>query len=186
MSKQNGRVDRVQMRRALPILLLLALVAAQGASGKAKPVAEVEGKDGVFKFFSAARGDGRPCLSYEGPEARGGTCFIAVGPRGGWALEAWPLPSTHDVLMYGATIRAARRVRFGKVASLRTGRYSKRFKVRFFAGLVPRRALRVERNRIVALDARGRLLGRQHYRDGHGGFGRCDGRWDRRHYCPKR
>jgi hypothetical protein len=36
-------------------------------------------------------------------------------------------------------------------------------------------------NTIVALDKRGRLLGRQFYDDG--GSRRCDGLWDRRHLC---
>jgi hypothetical protein len=91
--------------------------------------------------------------------------------------------SAHDVVFFGATIGRARRVRFGKVASLPTLGWSKRYHLRFFAGLVPRRGAHVPRNRIVALDRRGRLLGRQHWRDKHGHYGRCDGLWDRKH-CP--
>jgi len=47
--------------------------------------------------------------------------------------------------------------------------------------LTPRRAAHVPPNKIVALDRRGRLLGRQHWRERHGHYGRCDGVWDRRH-----
>ena len=133
-------------------------------------------------FTPAKRHDGVPCLNYTTPNGGGGNCFVAVGAsKGGWALEAESVTSNHDVVFYGATIRAAARVRIGNVKSLKTGRYSTRYRVRFFAGLVPRRALRVKPNNIVALDRRGRLLGRQHYNDGNGGFGRCDGSWDREH-----
>jgi hypothetical protein len=173
------------MRRMGLVLVLLAVLSgtALGAQGR-KGAFELNGKDGTFAFKPVARDDGKPCLSYDTPSEGGRTCFIAVGPQGGWALEAWTSASTHDAVVYGATIGAAARVRIGKVATLRTGRYSKRLKVRFYAGLVPRKALRVRPSRIVALDRHGRLLGRQHYNDGHGHFGRCDGRWDRKHYCP--
>jgi hypothetical protein len=86
-------------------------------------------------------------------------------------------------VFFGVAIGRARRVRIGKVASLGTLVWSKRYHLRLFAGLVPRRATRVPRNRIVAVDRRGRLLGRQHWRDKNGHYGRCDGIWDRRH-CP--
>lgn len=170
------------------VLLLAALVGFGGfvlvanrAVGVSPPVIEVQGSDGTFAFTPAARGDGVPCLNYITSNGAGVHCFVAVGHKGGWALEAESVTSSHDVVFYGATIRAAARVRIGKVASLPTGPYSKRFHVRFFAGLVPRKALRVRPNSIVALDRRGRLLGRQHYNDGSGGFGRCDGSWDRKH-----
>jgi hypothetical protein len=77
----------------------------------------------------------------------------------------------------------ARQIRIGKVATLRKLRWSGRYHLRFFAARVPRRAAKVPRNKLVALDRRGRLLGRQHYRDKHGHYGRCDGLWDRTH-CP--
>ena len=179
------------LRRALLLVLLvclsgLGLAAWQTARGSG-PANEVQGSDGAFTFTPSARRDGAPCLDYEAPGSGGRTCFTAVGARGGWALEAEAVTSEHDVVLYGATIGRAARVRIGGAATLPTGRYSKRFRVRFFSGLVPRRALRVAPNRIVALDRRGRLLGRQHYNDGHGGFGRCDdGLWDRKHFCPKR
>ena len=119
-------------------LVLLAVLSgtALGAQGR-KGAIELKGKDGTFTFEPAARGDGKPCLSFEGPSEGGNTCFVAVGLRGGWALEAWTTTSTHDAVVYGATIGAAARVRIGKLATLRTGRWSKRFKVRFYAGLVP-------------------------------------------------
>jgi hypothetical protein len=51
----------------------------------------------------------------------------------------------------------------------------------FIAFAIPNGALdRVMPNDIVALDERGRLLGRQHANDGHGGFGAMDGSYDRR------
>jgi hypothetical protein len=147
-------------------------------------IPDVKGKDGTFTFDVEPRGDGVPCVSYEAPGGGGGYCFVAVG-SGGWALETTYAASEHDVVFFGATIGRARAVRIGKVATLRGLRWSKRYNLRFFAGLVPRRAVHVPRNRIVALDRRGRLLGRQHWRDKHGHYGRCDGIWDRKH-CAAR
>jgi len=54
-----------------------------------------------------------------------------------------------------------------------------RYGVRLFAAPVPRAAAKVAPNRMTALDGAGRLLGRQHYNDGHGGFGARDGLWER-------
>jgi hypothetical protein len=180
------------MRRCglVPVLLGLALsagvgVAAQRAAGDDEAAIKVAGKDGAFIFTPTEQGDGKPCLAFDTPTDGGAMCFVAVGSRGGWALEADRLASTHDVVVYGVAVRDAARIRVGKAVSLRTLPYSKRFKVRFFAGLVPRTALHTPPNSIVALDARGHLLGRQHYNDGHGHFGRCDGTWDRKHYCAK-
>jgi hypothetical protein len=142
----------------------------------------VKGHDGTWKFTPDKRSDGVPCLDTEGPSGAGSWCFVAVGKWGGWALEAQPDGSEHDTIFYGTTIRAARTVKIGKVATIKTHRYSKRYGVRFFAARVPARALKVKRNRIVALDRKGRLLGRQHW-DENGSYGRCDGIWDRKH-CP--
>jgi hypothetical protein len=170
---------------ALVVLSGVAVAGLQPARGGG-PIPEIRGEDGTYAFKRDARGDGAPCLTYHAPDEAGGWCFKAVGSQGGWALEvASPIASEHDTVFFGATIRRAARVRIGRVASIRTLGYSRRFKLRFFAGLVPRRALRVHPNRIVALDRRGRLLGRQHYNDGHGHFGRCDGLWDRKR-CPHR
>jgi hypothetical protein len=124
-------------------------------------------------------------LAYDGPREAGGHCFVAVG-RGGWAVEAEVTTSKHAVVVFGATIRPAARVRLGRVTSVRTLPFSKRFGVRFFAARVPRRAADVLPNRIAALDRHGRVLGRQHYNDGHGGFGRCNGWWDRRYGACRR
>ena len=133
------------------------------------------------KRVPARERGGRRRGTYETPAGGGGSCFVA-----GWALEAEPLVSDHDVVFFGAAIRKAATIRFGGVATLETRRWSRRHRTRFFAGTVPRRALRVPRNRIVALDADGELLGRQHWNDGKGGFGRCDGSWDRVHFCGDR
>jgi hypothetical protein len=149
------------------------------------PIPDVEGKDGTFTFHVSRGANGAPCVDYKGPDLAGGNCFVAVGARGGWALEAVYVESEHDVVFFGAAIGRAREVRIGKVASLKPLRWSKRYHLRFFAGIAPRRATRVPPNKIVALDRRSRLLGRQHWRDEHGHYGRCDGIWDRRH-CPAR
>jgi hypothetical protein len=141
----------------------------------------VKGHDGTWTFTPDKRSDGVPCLSYEVETGGGGWCFTAVGKWGGWALEAQPATGDEDVLFFGATIKAARTVRIGKVATIKTRRYSKRYGVRFYAARVPQRALKVKQNNIVALDRKGRLLGRQHWDDGHGHYGRCDGIWDRKH-----
>ncbi len=170
------------MRATALALCLALLVLGLGARpGPDDPVPDIDGRDGSFRLTAERGSAGRPCVAFVTPAGSGGHCFVAVGRRGGWALEAEPATSTRDTVFFGATIRRAARVRFGRVASLPTGRYAPRFGVRFFAGAVPRRALRVPRNHIVALDRRGRLLGRQHWNDGRGGFGRCDGLWDRRH-----
>ena len=173
------------MRR---LILCLAVPALLASATPASAAFTVRGEDGAFRFTPRAGERGRPCLDYETPAEGGGRCFIAVGsPRhggGGWALEAEPLASDHDVVFYGVAIRRAAKIRIGKVATLETRRWSRRHGVRFFAGTVPRRALTVPRNRIVALDAAGELLGRQHWDGGNGGSGRCDGSWDRVHHCP--
>jgi hypothetical protein len=137
----------------------------------------------AIAFKSQPRQDGVPGLSYDGPGWHGGAYFLAVGARGGWALEALHASPVKGktAVVYGATIAGARRVRFGQVASVRTMAYSQRSGVRFFGAVVPRAALDVPPDEIVAMDRAGRLLGRQHDNDGHGGFGRCDGLWDRAH-----
>jgi hypothetical protein len=147
-------------------------------------IPQVKGKDGVFTFKVGPGANGAPCVSYDGPSESGGNCFVAVG-QGGWALEAEYTSSKHDVVFFGAAIGRARQIRIGKVATLHKLRWSKRYQLRFFAGRAPRSAAKVPRNKIVALDRRGRLLGRQHYRDKHGHYGRCDGLWDRKH-CPNK
>jgi hypothetical protein len=147
------------------------------------PIPDVQGEDGVFELDLEAGAERAPCVEFVMPDGGGGNCFVAVGERGGWALEAVSVTSDHDVVFFGAAIGQARRVRIGKVATIRKLHWLKRFRLRFFAQRVPRRKLRVRPNRIVALDRRGRLLGRQHWRDENGNYGRCDGIWDRRH-CP--
>src|SRR5512133_3259987 len=137
-------------------------------------IPQVKGKDGVFSFKVRPGANRAPCVSYDGPSESGGDCFVAVG-RGGWALEADYTSSKHDVVFFGTAIGRARQIRIGKVATIHKLRWSKRHRLRFFAARVPRRAVHVQRNKIVALDGRGRLLGRQHYRDKHGHYGRCDG-----------
>jgi hypothetical protein len=145
-------------------------------------IPDVKGKDGDFTFKVTPGGSGAPCVSFDGPSESGGNCFVAV-VNGGWALEAEYTASKRDVVFFGAAIGRARKIRIGRVATIGKLRWSKRYHLRLFAARVPRRAVHVQRNKIVALDKRGRLLGRQHYRDRHRGYGRCDGLWDRRH-CP--
>jgi hypothetical protein len=52
---------------------------------------------------------------------------MAVGKWGGWALEAQPDGGDNDTIFYGVTIKAARKVRIGKVATIRTRRYSTKY-----------------------------------------------------------
>jgi hypothetical protein len=80
-------------------------------------------------------------------------------------------------------IPEATQVRFGRTREALTipvvdvpGRSTERY----FAFVVPREGLTVRPNDILALDVRGRLLGRQHYNDGHNRFGAFDGLYDRK------
>ena len=139
-----------------------------------------EGEDGTYRF-TPDRTNGDPCVSYDAPTESGGTCFIAV-KDGGWALEAQVLAGKTEAVVHGTAIRRATTIRVGDVATIETRRA--RHGVRYFAAVVPLEALAVPPNKIVALDKRGRFLGRQFYDDG--GSRRCDGLWDRKHLCKDR
>lgn len=167
------------MRRLLPLVLVLGLgaVPATAADG----TITVKGEDGTSTFTPVRDGDGPPGVSYDTPSQNGGHFFVAVG---GWAVEAELAPSGDQVVLYGAAVRAARTIRVGRLAKVRTRPFLAKFGVRYFAAIVPRAALKLHPNKIAAYDAKGRLLGRQHYSQGKG-FGACDGRYDRRHICKK-
>jgi hypothetical protein len=118
-----------------------------------------------------------PCIGYRGAGYQGGACF-----QNGWAVQAEFTNAVDSTLVVGMTIPEATHVRFGRSDEALTipvvdvpGRTTERY----FAFVVPPDGLKVEPNDIVALDARGRLLGRQHYNDGQGGFGANDGRYER-------
>jgi hypothetical protein len=119
-----------------------------------------------------------PCIAYRGAGYQGGACF-----QSGWAVQAEFTPAVDGTLVVGMTIPAAAQVRFGRTREALTvpvvavpGRSTERY----FAFVVPPEGLKVRPNDIVAIDARGRLLGRQHYNDGHGRFGAFDGLYDRK------
>ena len=125
-------------------------------------------------FALARRQDHRPCVLFNGAGQGGGGCFTR-----GWAVEVKPVPTRRGFAYVGLVASEAATVRFGDrmtvpvIAVPGLGRY--------VAVYDEGGALRkVRQNEIVALDAQGRLLGRQHYNDGHGGFGAMDGRFDRR------
>lgn len=129
--------------------------------------------------MAVAEENGHACILYHGAGYGGGACF-----QNGWAVEAEFTPAVNGTLVVGFTIPEAATVRFGRsrdalqvpVVSVlgRTGE-------RFFAFVIPTDGLRrLKPNDIVALDSRGRLLGRQHYNDGHNGFGANDGLYDRK------
>jgi hypothetical protein len=136
-----------------------------------------------YRFAVSDRGDGAPCVSYRFPDRGGASCLVAVGERGGWALEARLQTSGKNVFVYGAAVAATHAIRLGRlrrrIRTIVVRPALERFSVRFVVARVPRSALKVHPNDIVALDAKGRLLGRQHYNDGHDGFGRFDGIWER-------
>lgn len=135
-----------------------------------------------YRFAANREDDGAPTLAYSGPASGGASRLVAVG-RGGWALEARIQRSSRTAVIMGAAVRPARYIRIGRlprlVGTVRSAALLRRTGVRFFMARVPRAALRVHANNIVALDRKGRLLGRQHYNDGHGGFGARDGRWEK-------
>lgn len=126
----------------------------------------------------ARRSDGKPEILYQGPGSAGGRGFVS-----GWAVESESLPTSTGEAIVGIAIAEAVTVRFGKARdALRVpttpmpGDPTKRV----FALHVPAGGLaHVHANDIVAFDAQGRLLGRQHYNDGRGGFGAYDGVYDR-------
>jgi hypothetical protein len=155
-----------------------AVAAHFGVPGKAWPFKPKDLDDQRFRFAVHDRGDKKPCIAYKVPGHDGGACFVAVG-SGGWALEANFVSTDQEPLVIGAAVPAARTVRLGTARSIALGPISKRFGVRFFAARVSDAAATTRPNGIVALDAGGRLLGRQHYNDGHGGFGARDGRWEK-------
>ena len=118
-----------------------------------------------------------PCIGYRGAGYQGGACF-----QNGWAVQAEFANAVDSTLVVGMTIPEATHVRFGRTGEALTipvvdvpGRTTERY----FAFVVPPDGLKVKPNDIVALDGRGRLLGRQHYNDGHGGFGADDGLYER-------
>lgn len=170
-------------RLATPVAVavLVVLVGCWPADSASPPIKRIKGKDGDFVFTHGRKDRRGPTVDHRTPDGSGGRTFVAVHPYSDWALEADVIGTKRDTVVYGVAIRSARRIRIGKVVSVPTLRYSARHRVRFFAARVPRRARRVKPNDIVALDARGRLLGRQHYNDGRGRFGACDGSWDRKH-----
>ncbi|MDA0158817.1 hypothetical protein OM076_00955 [Solirubrobacter ginsenosidimutans] len=127
--------------------------------------------------FAIGTQRGAPCILFIGP-GTGAPCFGS-----GWAVEVAFRSVQDQTFVLGSTIPEAAFVRFGK------SRDAFRVPVErvpgraegFIAFVLPDGALdRVKTNDIVALDRRGRLLGRQHANDGHGGFGAMDGIYDRR------
>lgn len=132
-----------------------------------------------MKFALVREDDGKQLIVYQGAGYAGGSEFTY-----GWAVEAEPLQTQTGTAYIGATIADAATVRFGKgrdALRVPTEPYPGDPTKRLFAVHVPPDGLsRVHPNDIVALDERGRLLGRQHVNDGKGGFGANDGLYDRR------
>lgn len=129
------------------------------------------------KFALTSRSDGAPTILYNGAGG-GGMTYTS-----GWAVEADSLRTATGTAYVGVTIADAATVRFGKsrdALRVPTTAHPGDPTRRLFAVHVPVDGLsRVHPNDIVALDAKGRLLGRQHFNDGHGGFGAMDGIYDR-------
>jgi hypothetical protein len=140
----------------------------------APPLAEGSGMELVVAEFR-----GKPCILYRGAGHQGGPCF-----QNGWAVEANFTETVNGTLVSGVAIREAATVRFGNsrdALHVPVVDVPHRPRERYFAFVIPTDGLRgVKPNDIVALDHRGRLLGRQHYNDGRGRFGAYDGLYDRR------
>lgn len=123
--------------------------------------------------------NGRPCILFHGAGYGGGSCF-----QNGWAVQAEFMPAVNGTLVIGTAIPETATVRFGR------SRDALQVPVvdvpgmpgeRYFAFVIPNDGLsRLKANDVVALDERGRLLGRQHHNDGHGHFGANDGLYDRK------
>jgi hypothetical protein len=123
--------------------------------------------------------NGHPCILYHGAGYGGGTCF-----QSGWAVEAEFTPAVNGTLVVGFAIPETATVRFGRsrdALQVPVVDVPGRPHERYFALVIPTDGLsRLKPNDIVALDGRGRLLGRQHYNDGHDDFGANDGLYDRK------
>ncbi|HEY6889712.1 MAG TPA: hypothetical protein VI300_18075 [Solirubrobacter sp.] len=127
--------------------------------------------------FAIGTQRGAPCILFIGP-GTGAPCFGS-----GWAVEVSFRSVQDQTFVLGSTITEAAFVRFGKSRdALRVPVERVPGRVEgFIAFVLPDGALdRVKPDDIVALDEHGRLLGRQHANDGHGGFGAMDGIYDRR------
>jgi hypothetical protein len=155
-----------------------------GVPGRAWPLSFPALERIGMRFVMNDAGRGFPCIAFSGGGVGGGGCFRAIGEHGGWALEAQVMRTSVGVVLYGVAVPETTMVRAGTeqsvVARVATGPVARRFGVRYFAARVAASAVRVRANDIVALDARQRLLGTQHYNDGQGRFGRRNGRWERR------
>lgn len=137
----------------------------------------------VFKAtIDGLQGHPAPKVDHTIPRSGGSVVLVAVN-CGGWPLEAKLERSGATEVFYGATIEDATAVRYprarGDSAVVRTRRLAglplRWFAVRLRAGTVADAS-----NRIVALDARGRKLGSQHYPSAEGMTPAFDGLWERR------
>lgn len=155
-----------------------------GVPGRAWPLSFPASERIGIRFVMNDMGRGLPCIAYSGRGLGGGGCFRAVGKHGGWALEAQLMRTSAGAVLYGVAVPETATVRVGTrrsvVARVTPGPVARRFGVRYFAARVPAGAFHVPDNEIVALDAKDRLLGRQHHNDRDGPFGRRNGRWERR------
>lgn len=148
--------------------------------GPAYPLASMRLAAGEFSFVLSRGQHGAPCVDYRVPGSGGGNCFVAVGLHCQWALEAVTITAGDSTVAYGAAVPRAARVRFGpRGPSISTGKVVDWVGLRVFAVAVPTSVAGIPPDEVVALDAHGQLLGRQHYNDGRGGFGASDGLIDR-------
>jgi hypothetical protein len=127
-------------------------------------------------FALARREDGAPTILYTA--GHGGMTYTS-----GWAVEASSVDTESGTAYVGVAIADAETIRFGRgrdALRVPTEPYPGDPTLRLFAVHVPPNGLsHVHPNDIVALDGKGRLLGRQHVNDGKGGFGAEDGLYDR-------
>jgi len=122
---------------------------------------------------------GNPTLLHRGAGSAGGMTFVT-----GWAVEAYWFETKRGMEVVAVTTADAASVRFGgPVASPQAstqplpGDPDKRAAAWHFTRA---QAAKIKPNSIMAFDAKSRLLGRQHYNDGHGGFGKYNGLYDRK------
>ena len=154
------------------------------------PLAE-EVVDGQPWYFGASKEPNRDslrklqaesvCIRYRVPDSSGGHCFVA-----GWAVEASTIVAGSHEAIFGIAIPEARDIqiptRSGGLRTLSTTALPG-FKSRFFFEILPAGTLSDSPNEIVALDDRGRLLGRQHWNVSETrkpDFGAYDGLYDRK------
>lgn len=149
------------------------------------PVATLDLPDGRDEFRVLADTDGTPNVVYFTPSQGGGSRLVAVGERGGWAVEPRIMRAGDRDIVYGATIADGVTVRVVTdrgTTSAATRQVLGGYRY-FVLATDPGTHVRSTHD-VTVLDRVGVLLGRAHDNTGTPDapdIGAYDGRWDREH-----